>query len=113
MIKLNLTYLDSISGGDKAFMHEMLTMFLVNTFPEWVQLKQYAQNGMWDQMGGIAHKMKAPMQMLGVPEASDLVIELEHIGKNKTGTETALPKIEQLSALIQEMEVEIKRMLEA
>ena len=111
MIKLNLTYLESISGGDKVFIHEMLAMFLSNTFPELMQLKEYAQNGMWDQMSGIAHKMKAPMQMLDVPEASELVLQLEMIGKSKEATETALAKIEQLSALIQQMEVEIRQIL--
>ncbi len=113
MIKLNLTYLETISGGDNTFIHEMLSMFLSNTFPELTQLKEYAQKGMWEQMSGIAHKMKAPMQMLGVEEASELVVQLELIGKSKAGTENALSKIEQLAVMIGEMEMEIRQILGA
>lgn len=111
MIKLNLTYLETISGGDNAFIREMLAMFLSSTFPELIQLKEYAQKGMWEQMSTVAHKMKAPIQMLGVEEASELVVQLELIGKNKVGTETALAKIDQLSIMIAEMEMEIRQIL--
>jgi HPt (histidine-containing phosphotransfer) domain-containing protein len=112
MIKLDLTYLESISGGDKAFIADMLNMFLTNTFPEMVQLKEQAEQGQWEQMGGIAHKMKAPIQMLGVADVSTLVLELEQMGKTRTNTDQALEKIAKLKVYVEQMEEEINRYLQ-
>ncbi|MES2779457.1 MAG: Hpt domain-containing protein, partial [Bacteroidota bacterium] len=104
MIQLDLTYLETISGGDQAFIKEMLSMFLTNTFPEIVELRTLAANGDWDKMATTAHKMKAPLQMLGVPAVSDLVLELEIMGKTKQRTEQAVPKVETLAGYIQQLE---------
>lgn len=113
MIKLDLSYLESISGGDRAFIDDMLKMFLTSTFPEVAHMEAQAQNGQWELMGGTAHKMKAPMQMLGVPEVATLVLELEQSGKNKTETEHAVSRINQLKEYIKELETEINRYLQA
>jgi HPt (histidine-containing phosphotransfer) domain-containing protein len=113
MNKIDLSYLESISGGDKAFIDDMLKMFLSNTFPEIEQLKTQAEAGQWELMGGTAHKMKAPMQMLGVPDISALVLELEQIGKSKANTEGIMDKIETLKGHIKGLETEINQYLQA
>jgi HPt (histidine-containing phosphotransfer) domain-containing protein len=111
MTKLDLTYLESISGGDKSFIQDMLRMFLKTTFPEIEQLRAHASKQEWDQVGTTAHKMKAPVQMLGVPEVSALVLELEQIGKTKVNTEAAPEKIVRLDEYIRELEAEINHYL--
>ena len=113
MIQLDLTYLNTISGGDQAFIHEMLKMFLTTTFPEMEALKQHASEGTWDLFGSTAHKMKAPIQMLGVPAVADLVFDLEHIGKSKIGVEGVSQKVQLLEEYIKELEIEINKILNA
>ena len=103
MIKPDLVYLESISGGDKDFITSMLNLFIVNTYPELDLLKQSAENQRWQEMGSIAHKMKAPIQMLGVPPISDLVLEIEMMGKRGVDTVSAVPKIQELENQLQEL----------
>lgn len=91
----------------------MLKMFLTNTFPEIDQLKRHAESGQWEQMGGTAHKMKAPIQMLGVPDISALVLELEQIGKTQTNTDGVMNKIDVLRGYIKSLETEINQYLQA
>lgn len=113
MIQLDLTYLETISGGDQSFIKEMLTMFLSSTFTEITELKEHAVAGNWEKMGSTAHKMKAPLQMLGVPVVSDLVLELELMGKTKQETELAVQKVDALTGYIQQLETDIRKVIEA
>ncbi|MES2558948.1 MAG: Hpt domain-containing protein [Bacteroidota bacterium] len=113
MIQLDLSYLETISGGDQAFIKEMLTMFLSSTFPEIEELREYAAKGEWDKLGTTAHKMKAPLQMLGAPIVSELVLELELMGKSKQHTNTAVQKVETLAGYILELETDIRKVIEA
>jgi HPt (histidine-containing phosphotransfer) domain-containing protein len=113
MIKIDLSYLQSISGGDKAFINEMLTMFLNTTFPDIEQLKTLAASKQWEQMSSIAHKMKAPIQMLGVPQVSALVLDIEQTGRAKKDTDAAEQKIAELAMYITQMEKQIAEILAA
>lgn len=113
MIQLDLSYLETISGGDQSFIKEMLTMFLNNTFTEITELREHAVGGNWDKMGSTAHKMKAPLQMLGVPVVTNLVMELELMGKTQKQTETAVQKVDALAGYIQQLETDIRKIMEA
>jgi HPt (histidine-containing phosphotransfer) domain-containing protein len=113
MSKIDLSYLETISGGDKSFIDDMLKMFLTNTFPEVEQLKKHAEEKQWELMGGTAHKMKAPIQMLGVPKISAMVIELEQIGKTQSNTDDVVSKIDILKDHIKVLETEINQYLQA
>lgn len=113
MIQLDLSYLNTISGGDKAFINDMLKMFLTTTFPEMEMLKKHASDEAWELFGSAAHKMKAPIQMLGVPVVSDLILDLELIGKHRTDIDTVPSKVQELEGYIQELERQITAIIQA
>ncbi|AMS26997.1 hypothetical protein AEM51_08175 [Bacteroidetes bacterium UKL13-3] len=113
MIQLDLSYLQTISRGDQTFIKEMLTMFLTTTFPELTELKQHAASQSLDMLGSTAHKMKAPIQILGVPVVSDLVLEIETIGKFHVGADSLPQKIELLEGYLKELENQINAILKA
>jgi HPt (histidine-containing phosphotransfer) domain-containing protein len=77
MFKIDLTYLESIAGGDQTFIHEMLNMLLSSTFTEMDAIKRHSAAAQWVELGNLAHKIKAPIQMLGVPLVSDLILQIE------------------------------------
>lgn len=110
---LDLSYLETISGGDKAFINEMLNMFLSSTFPEFENLQQYARQKAWAEVGSTAHKMKAPIQMLGVPEVSALILEIEMLGKHQKDLDKADEKIALLGTYLRDMEIAIKAIINA
>lgn len=111
MNKIDLSYLQSISSGDNEFIKEMLTMFLNSTFPEIELLKQQANKGEWEGMGSTAHKMKAPIQMLGVPEVSALVLDIETTGRSKQHTQNVIEKVLLLEKHIEDLSKQITEIL--
>jgi HPt (histidine-containing phosphotransfer) domain-containing protein len=113
MIKPDLAYLETISGGDKSFITSVLNLFLTNTYPELADLKELADTQQWKEMGSIAHKMKAPVQMLGVQSISDLIMELEKMGKEEEDTTQAIAKVNELTKLMHELRTGIEDYLNA
>ena len=57
-ILYNLSALNEISRGNKAFVKKMITLFC-NQAPDLViQIKDAVQSGDWPRMGAVAHKLK-------------------------------------------------------
>jgi HPt (histidine-containing phosphotransfer) domain-containing protein len=112
MFKIDLTYLETISGGDQQFINEMLTMVMNTTLTEIVTLNQHALRGEWDQVGSIAHKIKAPLQMLGVQIVSDLVIDIEQSGKHATQVDAIHDKVKLLESYMVELSKQVKELLD-
>ena len=104
MVKIDLSYLESIAGGDKIFIKEMLEMFNKSTIPEIINIEKFAAIKNWEKLGVVAHKIKAPLQMIGQTETYDLILELEKNAKNKIN----LDDVDHLIALIKIKMDEIK-----
>lgn len=111
MFKIDLTYLESIAGGDQAFINEMLNMLLSSTFTEMDAIKRHAAAEQWVELGNLAHKIKAPIQMLGVKEVSDLILEIEQKGKHQTETQTIQDKVTLLDSYMTELAKLVREIL--
>ena len=103
MFKIDLTYLENISAGDKAFVAEMLAMLQKNTLPEIEILKQLVNEKDWEKVRASAHKMKAPIEMLGIPEVSNIIMEIELQTKTQTSLETLPAKVLNLESQFAEL----------
>lgn len=95
-VNIDLSYLKTIGGNDNEFIKEMLLMFLNSAPAEVVGIEQFYHNGQFPQMGSAAHKIKAPVQMIGEQVLADLVIRIEMIGKTGQNTDEAPGLIKQL-----------------
>jgi HPt (histidine-containing phosphotransfer) domain-containing protein len=111
MFKIDLTYLETISGGDQLFIEEMLTMLLNTSFTEITVMKQQAEGAQWAELGSTAHKMKAPIQMLGVDPVSELILDLERSGKGQTHTESIPEKVTLLESYLTELKQQIETLI--
>jgi HPt (histidine-containing phosphotransfer) domain-containing protein len=100
MSKIDLTYLNEISGGDKKFIREMLDLFLVTTASEADQYDALLANSEYERIGSLAHKMKAPVQMLGANELFETIRDLEVSGKEKSN-------LDQIPSLIEKVKSEV------
>lgn len=78
---IDLTYLKEISGGDTSFIKEMLELYVNTTATEAVLFRELYEKRDLSGIGHLAHKMKAPIQMLGANELYNLIRTLETIGK--------------------------------
>lgn len=111
MATLNLTYLNGIAAGDTAFIREILAMIRSTSLREFVLLKQAFHNGDCLQIGAIAHKIKAPLQMLGDAELNEWIIIIESQSKGNELPSSQV--IDQLEARIAQISVAIESYLEA
>lgn len=81
---LDLSYLHEISGGDKEFIREMLELYLNHTAPEASRFPELLANSDYQGIGHLAHKIKAPVQMLGAKKLQKTLQTLEQYGKDKS-----------------------------
>lgn len=102
---IDLSYLKTIAGDDDVFIQEMLQMFLNTTPPELENIEKFHAGGDLHMMGSSAHKIKAPIQMLGDETTTNLLIRIEQIAKS--GEEK-----EQLPALVAEIKERLALLIE-
>jgi hypothetical protein len=84
---INLDYLKEISGGDQGFIKEMLELFVNSTATEADQFDALLAASNYQGIGHLAHKMKAPIQMLGANNLFLLIRDLEKFGKEQSNLE--------------------------
>lgn len=85
--RVNLDYLNDLSGGDTDFIIEVIDMFL-DVAPDSVkQLLTYEKNGSYGQVKSTVHKLKPTLQMLGDMELHALAVVIEEASLNN-GPET-------------------------
>lgn len=75
--RVNLDYLNDLSGGDTEFIIEVIDMFL-DVAPDSVkQLLVYEKSGNYANIKSTVHKLKPTLQMLGDMELHVLAVEIE------------------------------------
>lgn len=98
---IDLTYLNEISGGDSSFIKEMLELYVNTTATEGALFDGLVQNNDLDGINHLAHKMKAPIQMLGASDLFNTIKMLELYGKEKS-------HVEEIPAMVQKIQEQIE-----
>lgn len=89
-MKINLSYLQDLSGNDSEFIIDILNTFLEEN-PKDLEATQEAMNiGDTTQIGKLAHKMKSSFQMLGVEEIRVLAFNIEQGAKKEDANSTEI-----------------------
>ena len=82
-ILYDLTMIHSVSGGDDAFIKKMIRLF-IQTVPQNVQeLVDGANNGNWEQVAKMAHKLKSTIDSMGIRSIHDTIRTVEMHAKNR------------------------------
>ena len=77
----NLSMIEAISGGDKAFINKMLALFL-ETVPNTLNdLKTTADSGDWMMLSKHAHKLKSTIDSMGITSLKQDIRDIEQGGK--------------------------------
>lgn len=74
---IDLSYLKDASGGNHAFMKDMIEIFLKQTPNYLTQLDEYCQAADWVEFRKVMHKLKPTITMMGIKEGDALVKEIE------------------------------------
>jgi HPt (histidine-containing phosphotransfer) domain-containing protein len=85
-MKINLTYLNEICGGDSEFIAEMLKTYIDETSND-MQLLEQALNSLdIKRIGFIAHKSKSAFKLLGIQKLAEVAEKTEKEAKSETAT---------------------------
>jgi PAS domain S-box-containing protein len=96
-VTIDLNYLKSFSGGDTAFVKEMIHLFLSEAPTNVEMLQSFLDNNEWYRLGKLGHKMKPNFQMLGMDKQKEIAFHIETMGKEDAVNETKMKDwIEQL-----------------
>src|SRR3954469_5571866 len=78
---IDLTYLRSISKGNKEFEQQMLTAFVEQSVIEMRKLKSALMESDWHTVYQVAHKIKPSVTFVGLHSILNKVESLEKIAK--------------------------------
>ena len=88
----DLTMVESIGGGDPAFVKKMVQLF-IDTMPKNVdEINAALQSNNWTEVGKLAHKMKATIDSMAIVSLQQDIRTLEANGKNSQNIE-AIPSL--------------------
>lgn len=96
-VKLDLSYLSDVASGSVEFMMDMIDIFIEQT-PLYVeQLGAAVKEKNWNEVAGIAHKIKPTLAFMGVNSARDEMEEIEHNARALNNLETIEAKYNKLA----------------
>jgi len=76
----SLDYLESISGGDKEFVEDMLKTFIVSVPEELAKIEKYINESNWRKVGEEAHKFGSNLLYLELEDLKQLTLKIESYG---------------------------------
>ena len=94
---IDLTYLNTVSGGDNSFIKDILQLFLLHTMPDAELLSKHIEAKDWHMVSSAAHKIKSSVTMLGNGKAIELVTFIELSAKNNEHVDELKSSYEQLA----------------
>lgn len=108
-LKIDLTYLNEIAGGDAEFMIDMIDIFMDQT-PVYVeQLIAALAEKDWKTVGDLAHKIKPTLAFMGVDHAKDKMAAIEHNARAETNLETIADEFAEIKTLCENLYVGLEK----
>ncbi len=96
----DLTMIQSVSGGDKAFIKKMILLF-IETVPQNVQeLVDATERKNWEQVSKMAHKLKSTVDSMGIRTIHDKIRSVELNAKNKERLELMPDTVRQIESVV-------------
>ncbi len=81
-MKINLSYLEDITGGDKAVILEMLDLFIQDIPKHTTNLESFHQEGNLEDLAKEAHMLKPTVHYVGLFQMHEDLKEIETLAKN-------------------------------
>ena len=109
----DLNKLEAMSAGNKDFVKKMIGIFIKNNSENMQQIKAHFENKEAAALGDLAHKMKAPIDMLQIEGMGEVIRLFEDAGKNQDLDQAELPqKLEELLQALQQAEEGLQKDME-
>jgi HPt (histidine-containing phosphotransfer) domain-containing protein len=96
--KIDLSYLEEVTGGSSEIIQEMLELFLSETPVQLESLKEHITQSNWDEIKAEAHKAKPTFLYVGLKNSHNNLVSIENHSRNKEN----LNEIRNLYNLVEE-----------
>ncbi|MDZ4845049.1 MAG: response regulator [Chitinophagales bacterium] len=94
---LDLSYLDTITGGNASLKEKILEMLIDETPDELFSLRQFTREKNWKRVRAVSHKMKSGITYLGLPKTLDAVKRVEEYSENEKFLERIPDLVERIN----------------
>ena len=93
---IDLNYLIDLSLGSKDFMEDLIISFIKTTPDSISKMQECVAAKDWQQVGGIAHKLKTSFSFMGMETMVEVSKSLQEFGLNNK-------ELEKIPALVEEV----------
>lgn len=109
----DLTFLNSMTGGNKEKMTKYINMFLQNAPPLVAQLDQQLQAADWSSIKTTAHTLKSQFSYMGAHAARDIAQTIEKNAAENSNLDQIPSQIQKIKEIFQTACEELKAALQA
>ena len=79
----DLTYLDTIAKGNKAFLIKFFDTFINQIAIDIPKMEEYLENKNWEGLSGLAHKIKPSFQFFGIKDLQESIVIIENDARDQ------------------------------
>jgi len=105
----DLAMVNSIAGGDDAFVKRMLQLFLDTIPPALQDMQRETVLQDWEQVGKLAHKMKSTIDSMGIVALKETIRYIENNGKKGTNTDIIPDKVNEIDIVMQQCVEQVRQ----
>ncbi len=100
---VDLSYLRKMSNNNQDFINEIIGTFL-NSMPGSVaEINLNAEQGNWEQVAKLVHKIKPTITLMGIHTLKDKIISLEQEAKENPGSQAAITLTREVSTALNQV----------
>jgi HPt (histidine-containing phosphotransfer) domain-containing protein len=104
----DLTMVNSVSGGDEAFIKKMIELFVETVPPSLVELQDAVEQQQWDKVSKVAHKLKSTIDSMGISSLKDEIRTIEANGKQQQNVDVIPVLVQKVNEVVNVCIVQLK-----
>jgi HPt (histidine-containing phosphotransfer) domain-containing protein len=105
----NLDYLESISGGDKEFVLDMVGTFITNVPGDIANIRSLIAAGNWQKVGEDSHRFASSLLFMGLEDLKLIAVQIEENGLGSENLEQIPGLLDKLEQGCNQIVAELKR----
>jgi hypothetical protein len=109
MSSINLSFLDSFTGGNADKKKKYISMFLNLCPGQLNQMNSHLNAGNYDGLRGTAHALKPQITYMGISGGEDLIKKIESMAGTKTDVEKLPEMLKSFHTICEQAMVELKQ----
>lgn len=100
---VDLSYLRKMSNNNQDFIKEIIGTFLESMPANVNEINQSADQGNWEQVAKLVHKIKPTITLMGIHSLKDKIVALEHEAKENPGSQPAIMLAQEVSTALNQV----------